>query len=158
MNHYEALHLTALLSWQVQNFLVTLSLESQIRGMGFYLKFKFKYSNVWWSATVLVWLIYLSIIYICFYLFIHSFIYYLYMSSNHILIIPCGVFLQLKGFLGRVFLIPSIARSEIDDVIELIRTKCDLHQPEDGTKPEISTTGAGCNFFRERLEKGLNIR
>ena len=78
-------------------------------------------------------------------------------NINHTSFIP-NVFLQLKGFLGRVFLIPSIARSAIDDVIELIRTKCDLHRPEDGTKLQVNTTGAGCNFFRERLEKGLNIR
>ena len=60
--------------------------------------------------------------------------------------------------MGRIYLIPSIVRTDLDDVIELIRTKCDLHQPEDGTKPDVITTGAGCNLFRKRLENGLNIR
>ena len=65
---------------------------------------------------------------------------------------------QVKGKTGRIFLIPSIARTELDDVIELIRTKCDIRQVDGGKKPEIRTTGAGCNLFQGRLESGLNVR
>ena len=64
---------------------------------------------------------------------------------------------QLKSEKGRVYLIPSIARTELDDVIELIRTKCDLVHHGD-EKTEIMTTGAGCNLFKAKLEEGLNIR
>ena len=66
-------------------------------------------------------------------------------------------YLQLKSEKGRLYLIPSIARTELDDVIELIRTKCDLVHHGD-EKTEIMTTGAGCNLFKSKLEEGLDIR
>ena len=65
--------------------------------------------------------------------------------------------LQLKSDKGRLYLIPGIARTELDDVIELIRTKCDLVHHGD-EKTEIMTTGAGCNLFKTKLEEGLNVR
>ena len=78
------------------------------------------------------------------------------LHDNHYQDTRCFI-LQLKSDKGRVYLIPSIARTELDDVIELIRTKCDLVHHGD-EKTEIMTTGAGCNLFKTRLEQGLDIR
>jgi len=63
---------------------------------------------------------------------------------------------ELKNGKGRVYMVPSIPRTELDDALEFIRTKCDLIRLDDA-KTEILTTGVGCNLFRPQIEEGLNV-
>ena len=70
-----------------------------------------------------------------------------------------GLFQAVRDGLARVYMFKTSREFGCEPIKDIIKEKCDVIRPSDPEeKVKITVTGVGSNFYKDDLEKELNVK